>query len=40
MSKYLKKIFACGADFWMIENRGRKVANSADFDIQINGFLS
>ena len=31
MSKYLKKTFACGADFWMVENKGGgKAANSAD----------
>ena len=25
MSKYLKKIFACGADFWMVENKGERL---------------
>ena len=48
MSKYLKKKIACGADFWMVENKGGegkagggKAANSADrlIDILYSGFF-
>ena len=42
MSKYLKKFFTCGADFWMVENKGGgkaggggKAANSADHDWKV-----